>query len=236
MMAGREDVARETAVALAGKSTPELLRMPGVAGSTQHYLLGPVFVSLRFQRWPDVLAAAAPPSDLPYATGLWRYARGVALAHSGNPGGAEAELAELRQTAAAPELKELYILGYNSGASVLELATHALMGEIAAAKQQWDAAAQHLRQAVTISDGFIYIEPPEWSIPVRQDLGRVLMSAGRAADAERVYRDDLERFPETVWSLEGLAKSLEAQGKSAEAAEVRARLEKARGTHAGAHH
>ena len=50
------------------------------------------------------------------------------------------------------------------------------------------------------------------------------MKAGRAADAERAYLEDLRRFPENGWSLYGLAASLRAQGKVAEAAEVDARL------------
>ena len=43
-------------------------------------------------------------------------------------------------------------------------------------------------------------------------LGALLLEAGRPADAERVYRKDLERFRENGWSLFGLMKSLEAQG------------------------
>ncbi len=228
MMAGREDVAQQTAIALAAKTTPALLRMPGIAGGSQHYLEGPIFVQLRFERWADVLKAPAPPSDLTYANGLWRYARGVAYARSGAMARAETESRELNQLAAAPALKETYILGYNSGAAVLDIARHTLLGEIAATRKDWGAAVQHLRQAATLEDSLVYIEPPEWPIPVRHYLGRVLMVAGRAADAETAYKEDLERFPENVWSLEGLAASLDAQGKRSEAESVRARLTKAR--------
>jgi TolA-binding protein len=55
---------------------------------------------------------------------------------------------------------------------------------------------------------------------VRQALGAVLLQFGRAADAEQVYRDDLKRNPGNGWSLFGLAQSLRAQGKTAEAARV----------------
>jgi TolA-binding protein len=55
----------------------------------------------------------------------------------------------------------------------------------------------------------------------------VLIAAGKPAEAEKAFLEDLERFPENGWSLLGLARSLEAQHRSAEANEVRARFEKA---------
>jgi hypothetical protein len=52
------------------------------------------------------------------------------------------------------------------------------------------------------------------------------MQAGRFAEREQVYRDDLARLPENGWSLFGLARSLELQHKSDEAAAVEARFQK----------
>ena len=43
-----------------------------------------------------------------------------------------------------------------------------------------------------------YDEPPGWHAPVRQSLGAVLLQAGRAADAEAVYREELRRNPATA--------------------------------------
>lgn len=62
---------------------------------------------------------------------------------------------------------------------------------------------------------------------MRQSLGVALLAAGRAAKAERVYREDLARFPENGWSLFGLRRSLQAQGKSQEAREVKEPFEQA---------
>jgi cytochrome c-type biogenesis protein CcmH/NrfG len=61
-------------------------------------------------------------------------------------------------------------------------------------------------------------------MPTRQALGEVLLRAGRAADAERVYREDLRRNPENGWSLFGLGMALDAQGKRADAGQLRQRL------------
>jgi predicted Zn-dependent protease len=54
------------------------------------------------------------------------------------------------------------------------------------------------------------------------------LKAGQNAEAEKVYREDLRRFPENGWSLFGLAQALRAQGKNTEAAAAEARFRRAR--------
>jgi tetratricopeptide (TPR) repeat protein len=107
----------------------------------------------------------------------------------------------------------------------MQIATHQLMGDIAYRRGDFAGAAQHYGVSVELQDGLRYTEPAYWNKPVRHDLGAALLAAGQAAEAERVYREDLAKFPDNGWSLYGLAESLEAQGKTAEAAEVRSRLD-----------
>jgi len=83
-----------------------------------------------------------------------------------------------------------------------------------------------LRQAVAKEDQLAYDEPADWFVPGRHLLGAKLLAANQAAEAERVYRDDLARHPENGWSLFGLTRALEAQGKTADAADARSRFEK----------
>ena len=75
-----------------------------------------------------------------------------------------------------------------------------------------------------MQDSLHYDEPPAWSMTARQSLGAVLLAAGRAADAEAVYREDLARFPEEGWSLYGLTQALRAQNKAKEAAAAEKRF------------
>jgi tetratricopeptide (TPR) repeat protein len=77
---------------------------------------------------------------------------------------------------------------------------------------------------MSLEDGLYYIEPPIWHLPVRHAAGAVLLDAGSADEAEALYRQDLKRFPDNGWSLFGLQQALEAQGKTAEAAEVKNRF------------
>lgn len=58
------------------------------------------------------------------------------------------------------------------------------------------------------------------------------LEAGRAAEAEKVYREDLKRHRDNGWSLFGLEQSLRKQGKRAEADKAKAEFEKA-WAHAG---
>ncbi len=104
---------------------------------------------------------------------------------------------------------------------LLHIADELLMGDIAMARGKLDAAIEHFRQAVTAQDGLPYMEPPFWYYPTRQSLGMSLLKAGRYAEAEAVYRNDLEDYARNGWSMFGLIQSLEAQDKVDEAETVR---------------
>jgi predicted Zn-dependent protease len=80
---------------------------------------------------------------------------------------------------------------------------------------------------VAEQDTHWFTEPPPWYFPVRQALGAVLLQAGRPADAEQVYREDLRRNPGNGWSLFGLTQALRAQNKAADAAKAEADFKKA---------
>jgi hypothetical protein len=73
------------------------------------------------------------------------------------------------------------------------------------------------RQATAIEDALAYDEPHLWLAPTRHALGAALLAAGRPAEAERVYREDLAHYPDNGWSLLGLARALEARGREAAA-------------------
>ena len=45
----------------------------------------------------------------------------------------------------------------------------------------------------------------------------IKVDAGRAVEAEQVYRRDLEQYPSNGWSLFGLSRSLKLQRRGAEA-------------------
>lgn len=108
------------------------------------------------------------------------------------------------------------MLGNNTGQSVLALAAEMLEGEILIREEKLEERIAKLRTAVTMEDALKYDEPPGWLIPVRHALGATLMQAGRHAEAEELYRDDLKRSPDNGWALRGLVDSLREQKKDAD--------------------
>jgi tetratricopeptide (TPR) repeat protein len=102
-----------------------------------------------------------------------------------------------------------------------------LAGEIAAARGDFDLAIAQLDRAVRLDDSLVYTEPSEFHFPPRLALGALLLQAGRAAEAETVYWEDLRRNRENGWALFGLLQALRAQNKLAEAALTEARFKAA---------
>jgi tetratricopeptide (TPR) repeat protein len=124
-------------------------------------------------------------------------------------------------------LKAQVTFSSNTGYAVLRIAPEVVAGEIAAKRKEWDAAIAHFDRAIRYEDGLIYQEPPDWHAPVRQNLGAVLLEAGRADEAETVYWEDLRKNPGNGWSLYGLLQALKAQGKADDAALVEKRFNQA---------
>jgi tetratricopeptide (TPR) repeat protein len=184
----------------------------------------PYSALVRFGRWDEILKEPEPPAFLPVTRALWHFARGTALASTTKLDEADAEKKALDGIAAG--VKDDATVGNSKAKDILAIASHALAGEIAAQRGAHDEAVAELKQAVAIEDGNRYDEPPDWAQPVRHSLGAVLLRAGRAEEAENVYREDLARWPENGWALWGFARALEKQGKKAEAESARARFEK----------
>ena len=180
---------------------------------------------VRFGMWDELLAEAAPDAKLAALTAGYRYARATALAAKGRVDEAKAELAELEKLAAAATADDS--AGLNSAADVLAVAVLVGKARIAQSQQHDDEAIALLTEAATKEDQLAYDEPSDWFFPVRHLLGAALLRAGRPQDAEAVYLEDLRRHPENGWALYGLAQSLAAQHKDAEALAVRQRFDKA---------
>ena len=223
-MEGRRADALRAADEVRAKAHPDMMRDPSMGPMIQHMALTPLFTRLRFGLWADVLAEPAPPDDVPYVRAIWHLARGLAHAAEGRLAEAEQERAAAEALKDEPALITAYVSSVNTASSVVAIGYEVLLGEIAARRRRVADAAAHFAAAVRLEDGLIYMEPPDWPIPVRQLQGAALLELGRARDAEAAFRGDMQKFPDNGWSLSGLQASLERQGRAGEAAGVASRL------------
>jgi len=224
MMTGQREVAMKNVRAMVAELPPDWVKEN--AAIADGFVAVPLEVLMRFGRWNEILAEPAKyPENTPFVHAFHHAARATAYAAKRDIANARKEQTMFLEGAKlVPKETQL---GNNLAGPVLSLATHMLEGEILVAEGKVDDGVVELQTAVKEEDALKYDEPPAWMIPVRHSLGAVLMKAGRFAEAEQVYRDDLARLPENGWSLFGLAESLRAQKKNdAEAAAVKARFQK----------
>ena len=85
------------------------------------------------------------------------------------------------------------------------------MADIAAGRSAPTKPSAALREGIALEDELTYDEPTAWAVPLRQQLGAVLLAVGRPKEAERAFRQDLVRYPNNGWSLHGLALALAAR-------------------------
>jgi tetratricopeptide (TPR) repeat protein len=218
-----QDAARTTAKRV---NLPDLMRQPGFAG-LQHYWMTPWFDNVRFGRWDEIRAVPNPAPDLPYVTAVWNYAQAMAAIRQGRTEDAKAHYSALSKLAADPIMPTLMVWDRYPLAHAAQIAERTVYAELALARRDETAAITALTEAVTIEDRIPYDEPPGWHSPVRQSLGAALLDAGRAGDAERVYREELRRNPQNGWSLKGLALALRQQQKMEDAVAVEKQLQAA---------
>jgi Tfp pilus assembly protein PilF len=108
-----------------------------------------------------------------------------------------------------------------------QIGANLIRARIAQSQNQNAQAIMSLRQAVALQDSMDYNEPPDWIIPTREWLGAVLLKDGKPVEAERVFREQLERTPRSGRSLFGLAQALKAQNRNDDAIYVQQQYEAA---------
>jgi tetratricopeptide (TPR) repeat protein len=222
MYAGNLAQARTAGAKIAKLVAP----MAGEMAMLQPFALQDVFALVRFEQWDEVLAQPAPPAGRDLQAVLYHHARGAAFAGKRQVAEAEKELQAL-DAAAARVPKDTMYSTINPAPLLLDVARADLAARIADARGDAAASVAAWTRTVAAADKVGYGEPPDWLFPAREGLGAALMRAGRAAEAEKIYREDLEIHRLNPRSLFGLWKALGRQGKTAEAAKVKTQFDEA---------
>ncbi|MCH2078863.1 MAG: hypothetical protein MK180_18645 [Rhodobacteraceae bacterium] len=214
---GRSEVSIDAARKLSANMTPQIV---SAAPVTEEFAPMELYALARFGRWEALATAPAPPADWRYGTGVWHFGRGMAAAAGGDAAVAASELEALEAVGAETSLAEITYASGSTPAQLLAIASQVLRARIAGRAGDWAEAILQLEAAARAQDALPYTEPPPWYFPVRDALGHALLQAGRATEAEAIFRKQLADTPRNGWSLHGLVASLEAQGKPSDEVRV----------------
>jgi tetratricopeptide (TPR) repeat protein len=214
--------AKRAADLLAAHVGPHVKEMPPLEG----FMTIPAAVNVRFHRWNEILAMPAPDPAMKTTTVFYHFARGMALVGTGKLPEAEAEFKIVSDAEQHTPDDVIFAMPINNKAKdILKIAEDVLGAKIALAKKDTDGALAMLRQAVALQDSLKYGEPPDWFFPVRESLGAVLLTSGNAPEAEKVFREDLDRNPRNPRSLFGLRESLKAENRAYDAQFIEKQLQ-----------
>lgn len=218
MMVGRKQEALDAARKMWTDLPEDVL--PDIAPMIDPWMCSVYDVEKRFGLWDALLEEPAPPEFMPLTTAYWRAHRAIAFAAKKDFDAALEEYAAFETIYNTPPDPATLFPGWTQQMfqKRLDAIRHFVPGEIALQRGEYDLASMHLERAVAAEDELGFGgEPPEYLQPIRHTLGAVYFKAERYEDAENVYLRDLDEFPGNGWSLYGLSRALEAQGKTEEA-------------------
>src|SRR6266702_5951059 len=186
---------------LAAHVAPHIKDMPPLEG----FITIPIAVNVRFHKWDEILKMPRPDPEMKIVTVFGHCGRGTALAAKGKVNEAEAEYQVVSDAEKnTPEDVVFAMPVDNKAKDVLKIAKDVLGAKIALAKKDNASAIALLQSAVAAQDTLKYAEPEDWFFPVRESLGAALLMHGENADAEKVFREDLNYHPRNPRSLFGL--------------------------------
>lgn len=181
---------------------------------SQHAFMFPQLTMVRMGKWQELLNDTTTlQPQWTYALLLNDFVKGMAWSKLGHQKKAERHLQALRLRQRDTSLRKKFDPRFNSPYEVSKIAEHLLLATIRFHQKQPAAAITAAKQAIQFEDSLIYMEPKIWMFPVRQYLGAFYLQLNNAAEAEKVYRDDLAWNPGNGWSLLGLHQALRKQGK-----------------------
>ena len=167
-----------------------------------------VLTLVRFGRFDEILTIPRPAAAQPIPLGVWEFGQGYARLNAGDAAAGRAHLERLVGAAAMQARFRFHDAEHLLGSLI-----GILEGEILRLSGDLSGGIAAFERGVRLEGQMIYDEPEPLPFSARHWLGAALLDAGRAADAERVFREELANHPKNGWSLFGLEQALTAQGK-----------------------
>jgi tetratricopeptide (TPR) repeat protein len=179
----------------------------------------------RFHKWDEIMKQPQPDASLPTTSAVWHFARAMAFVALGDVGNAESEHKAFLETEKSVPADSMSSL--NPTSRILAIAADVLGARLAEAKHDNQTAVELYNKGIKEEDSLSYDEPPQWFHPVRESLGGFLLRRRNYAEAEKIFRADLEKNRHSGRSLFGLMQSLRGQEEGQRAAAVQREFEQA---------
>jgi hypothetical protein len=210
-MAGDAEEALRLAKKLDGKMPAAMVAL---APWVQAIKVAPYFAYVQFGSGETLMSLDKPADDYPYLKAMWHYARGEALARSGDLEAALREADAAEALAEHPAMLQLDANGMPAPA-LARIAAEVVRARVEVKAGKFAPAIHRLENAMVLQDGMFYSEPSYWYFPVRQMLGGTLLMDGQAHRAEAVFIRALVDAPNNAWALYGLREAQRALGNEA---------------------
>src|SRR5262249_25021172 len=181
------------------------------------YALATIPTRYAFERndWAAAANLAIPNvphwSSFPFMEALIEYGHALGRAHTGDLDGARKAIARMQQLRdATKDAKFDYFKSH------LDLQMQAALAWVAATEGKKNEAIDMLRRAADSEDRLgKHPVPPGGLIPVREQLGSLLLEAGRPKEAQQEFEAALKIYPGRYRGLCGAAQCAEQAGENA---------------------
>jgi tetratricopeptide (TPR) repeat protein len=184
----------------------------------------PARYALERNDWKSAATLAIPNvphwSTFPFMEALIEYAHALGRAHTGDLDGARKAIARMQQLRdATKDAKFDYFKRH------LELQTQAASAWIAYAEDRKDEAVEMLRRAADAEDVLgKHPVSPGALVPIREQLGSLLLELGQPKDAGQEFQAALKIYPARFRALYGAALTAEQTGDKQAAQQFYAKL------------
>lgn len=177
------------------------LSLPQPLGNlTQYVYLTPLMANVQYGKWEEIKKMPdANPNHL-FATCLMHWAKGLALAETGDINAAKNELRMLQEGMNHADMQVLNP-PFNKPVDQMRVGEKMLAGIIAEKQSGPDAAIAFLKASVMAEDALVYTEPRDWLIPARQFLANAYILKKDFINAEKILKEDLVINPHNYHSL-----------------------------------
>ena len=190
------------------------------------YALAAIPTRYAFERddWKAAAALTIPNvphwSSFPFMEALIEYGHALGRAHTGDIEGARKAIARMQQLRDATKDPK-----FDYFKSHLDLQMQAGSAWIAASEGKKNEAIEMLRQAADAEDilGKHPVSPGAF-VPIREQLGSLLLEAGQSKEAQREFETALKIYPGRFRGLYGAARAAEQTGDKENASRYYAKL------------